>query len=219
MQKTNIDNETIDTYLVCGDDADFVEALKMIDTKFKPKIVEVIRKKALSANEHDLLDIYQEVLSSIFECAKKGTYNPGAQKLENFIRTIAYRRAIDWVRKKCDTQEEYNTDKIIDSVNQIVSESKYGFLWEKAQNEEKINLILSTILKLIPQLKHRQRQVAEVIIEDFPKYLEDANIKERILQRYGEEVSIIAVRRSKQEVLSKVKEALPESGCGDDINE
>jgi DNA-directed RNA polymerase specialized sigma24 family protein len=205
--------------LVCGDDADFAEAIKMIDTKFRQKIVEIIRKKALSANEHDLFDIYQEVLISIFECAKKRSYNPDAQKLEGFIYTIAHHRAVDWVRKKTGILEEPNTDKVLEAVNQAIGESKYSSFWEMAQLEKKRELFLANLQKSIPSLKGRQRQVAEIINDDFPKHLEIADIKKQILKRYGEEVTIVSVKRAKQEVLSKIKEALSEFGYGEDVNE
>jgi len=214
MANTEVDLETIDIYLI-GDEKEIAEGIRLIDTHFREKIVWIIRKKALSAKQHDLYDIYQNVILSILECAKKGNYNPDAQKLESFIYTIAYRRAADWIRDKCRIIEEYNTDLIVESTKEIICGSKYNENWQKAQSEGKRGLILDTIRNLIPKLKHRQRQVAEIIISKFPNLLDLPGIKRQILERYGEDVTTVAVKRARQEVYNNVKEALSIAGCGE----
>jgi len=214
MNKKTIDVETIDILLI-GNEEEMAEGIRRIDANFREKIVAIIRKKALSANEHDLRDIYQNVILSILECAKKGNYDPDAQKLVGFICKIAYRRAVDWVREKCGIKEEHNTDIVVESTREIVCGSKYNEPWQKAQSEEKRNLILETIRNLISKLKHRQRQIAEIIIANFPDLLSISDIKEQILRRYGENVTALAVKRARQEVYSKVKEALSIAGYGE----
>lgn len=217
MTKKTVDVETINILLI-GNEEEIAEAVRQINDGFQEKIVEIIRKKALSANEHDLRDIYHNVIVSILECAKKGNYDPDAQKLGGFIYKIAYRRAVDWVREKCAIKEEHNTDLVVESTREIICGSKYNEPWQKAQSEEKRNLILETIRNLISKLKHRQRQSAEIIIANFPDLLSISDIKEQILQRYGENVTALAVKRARQEVYNKVKEALSIAGYGDYIN-
>lgn len=218
MKDTEVDLETINIYLI-GDEKEIAEGIRRIDAHFREKIVGIIRKKALSANEHDLLDIYHNVIVSIMECAKQGKYNPDAQKLEGFIYTIAYRRAVDWIRDKCEIIEEHNTDLVVESTKEIICGSRFNEYWQKAQSEDKRGLILETIRNLIPQLKHRQRQIAEIIITNFPKLMDLKGIKSQILERYGEEVTTIAVKRARQEVYKKVKEALSTAGYGEYIDE
>jgi len=218
MNKESADVETIDILLI-GDDDEITDGIKRIHEAFGEKISEIIRKKALSADEHDLLDIYENVILSILECAKKGNYNPDAKKLESFIYTIAYRRAADWVRDKCGIKEEYNTDQVIKSTQEIICGSKYNEFWQKIRSEEKRSLILESIRNLIPKLKHRQRQVAEVIHVNFPNLLSISDIKNQILKRDGEDVTAVAVKRARHEVYSKVKDALSIAGYGEDIND
>jgi len=210
--------ETINIYLI-GDKEEIGKGITLIDACFREKIVGIIRKKALSANEHDLLDIYQDVMLSILKCATKNLYNPDVQKLEGFIYTVAYRRAAQWVRDKCRIKEKYSIDQLIESTQQIICDSKYDEPWQAAQLEEKRALILANIRRLVSGLKPRQRQVGEIIIEHFPDLLSTPDIKEQILQRYGEDVSTVAVKRAIQEVLNKVKESLRISGYGDFIDD
>jgi len=218
MTEKTVDVETIDILLI-GSKGEIAEAVKLIDSHFREKIVGIIRKKALSADAHDLFDIYQDVMLSILECATSRNYNPDAQKLEGLIYTIAYRRAADWVRAKTGIKEEYNTDDIADSVQQIICGSKYDEPWQKAQSEAKRGLILKTIENLVPTLKHRQRQVAEIIKINFPDFLDDPSIKKQILYIYGEDVTTLAVRSARQEVYSKIRDALSIAGYGDYTDE
>jgi len=218
MKDTEVDLETIDIYLI-GDEKEIAEGIRLIDAHFRKKIVGIIRKKALSANEHDLFDIYQNVILSILECAKKGKYNPDSQKLEGFIYTMACRRAVDWIRDKCGIIEEHNTDLVIESTKEIICGSRFNENWQKAQSEEKRGLILETIRNLIAVLKHRQRQVAEVILFNFPKMLDLKGIKSQLLEKYVEDVTTVAVKRARREVYNKVKEAWSTAGYGEYIYE
>lgn len=214
MAKDIVDVETIDILLL-GDKDEIAEAVRLINFHFREKIIWIIRKIALSADIHDLSDIYQDIMLSILECAANRNYNPDAQKLEGLIYKITCCRAIDWLRGRNAIKEEHNTDLIMDSAQKIICNSKYNDSWQKAQVEGKRNLILNTINNLISTLKHRQRQVAEIIRINFLKSLSDSSIKTQILYRYGEDITTLAVKSARQEVYSKIREALLIAGYGD----
>jgi RNA polymerase sigma factor (sigma-70 family) len=218
MSKETVDVETIDILLL-GDKEEIAEAIRLIHFHFREKIIWIIRKIAISADIHDLSDIYQDIMLSILECAANRNYNPDAQKLEGFIYKITYCRAIDWLRERKAIKEEHSTDSIIESAQMTICNSKYNESWQKAQAEGKRNLILKTINNLVPTLKHRQRQVAEIIRINFPDFLSDSKIKEQILYRYGEDITTLAVKSARQEVYSKIREALSIAGYGDYTDE
>ena len=218
MTDTSIDLDTIDIYLI-GDDEEIAEGIKLIDAKFRNKIIQIIRYKALTADKADLFDIYQEVLTNIFKYAKNKIYNPDAQKLEGLIGSIAHCRATDWIRRTSKVKVEYDTDRIIESTKEIICGSKYHEAWQVAYKEEKRGLILATIRNVTSKLKKRQRQVAEIIIENSPNILSLLEIKKQILHRYDEDVTTIAVKRAREEVRNKITESLERAGYGDYIND
>lgn len=218
MKKDTVDVEAIDILLI-GDKDEITEGIKRIDAHFCEKIVEIIRKRALSANQDDLLDIYQEVMLGIYEDALKGIYDPDKKALKSFIYKIASNKATDWLRRKFAHKRDTSQDVLIDSVAETIKDSNIREAWEYAYEKEQRAIILKTIRELIPKLKLRQRQVAEIIIENYPDFLSESEIKKQILQRYGEDVTSVAVKRARKEVYSKVKEALSIAGCGDNIND
>ena len=208
MNKKAIDVETIDILLI-GNEEEVTEGIKQIDANFKEKIVEIIRKRVLSANPDDLSEIYQEVLLGIYKNVREGKYDPGTKKktLMAFIYKIASNKAIDWLRGKYAQKRKRNTDQdvLIDSVAEIIKDSSVFESWQNAHQNEERTIILETIRNLIPMLKHRQRQVAEIIVENFPKLLSLLDIKKQLLERYGEDITKVAVKSARQEVYNKVK--------------
>lgn len=218
MASTKVDLETIDIYLI-GDEKEIAEGIRLIDAHFREKIVAIIRKRALSANPDDLFDIYQEVLLGIYKIAREGKYDPGTKKktLMAFIYKIASNKAIDWLRRKCAQKRKRDTDQdvLIDSVAEIIKDSSVYESWQNAHQNEERAIILENIRNLVPMLKHRQRQVAEIIVENFPKMLSLLDIKKQILERYGEDVPTVAVKSARQAVYNKVKEALSITGYGE----
>jgi DNA-directed RNA polymerase specialized sigma24 family protein len=222
MKNETVDIETIDILLI-GDEKEIADAIKLIHTHFRYKIIEIIRTVALSATRDDLFDIYQEVLLAIFEKARKNNYDPDKNRLLPLIRTIAINKAKDWVRKKYakkrGTDASEDEDDIVDAVAEAIKDSQIDEPWQYAQRKDQRSAILKTLRSLIIKLKPRQRQVAEVLIVKFLNIFDLADFQEEILTRYNENVTIQSVRRAREEVLSKVREALSITGYGNDIDE
>jgi len=220
MSDTTIDLETIDIYLI-GDDKEIAEGIRLIDFHFKEMIVSFIHKRALSANTDDLFDIYQDVLLGIFKVAQDGKYNSGAVSLKAFIYKIASNKADDWLRKKLALKRNPDTDQetLIDSVAEAIRDSSIHEAWQYAHLNETRSVILKTIRNLIPKLKPRQRQIAEIMKEGFPNALNDDEIKMQLLNNYGEDISKIAVKSARQEVYKKIREVLIANGHGDQMDD
>jgi DNA-directed RNA polymerase specialized sigma24 family protein len=222
MKNETVDIETIDILLI-GDEKEIADAIKLIHTHFRYKIVEIIRTVALSATRDDLFDIYQEVLLAISERARKNNYIPDKNTLLTLIRTIALNKAKDWVRKKYAQKRgaDAGTDEegLVESVAEAIKDSKIDEPWQSAQRKDQRSAILKTLRSLIIKLKPRQRQVAEVLIVNFLNIFDLADFQEEILTRFHENVTIQSIRRAREEVLSKVREALSITGYGDDIDE
>ncbi len=213
------DLETIDILLI-GSEKEKAEGIREIDRLFRGKIVEVIRGTALSAKEDDWFDIYQEVLSGIHEDARDGKYDPDAKSLMGFICRIARNKAIDWLRRKKAQKRsrDVERDVLVDAVAETIKDSGIHEPWEYAHQNEERAIILKTIREIVPRLKPRQRQVAEIIIDNFQNCLSTAKIKTQIMQQYDDcEVTVPAVKSARQEVFRKVKEVLEDAGYGGHI--
>jgi RNA polymerase sigma factor (sigma-70 family) len=220
MTKETIDVEAINILLI-GDKDDIARGIRLIHDSFKGKIVEIIRRTAVSADESELQDIYQDVILGISQAAFDGKYDPDKRTLQAYIYKIATNKAKDYLRRKFAQKRVEDSEQrvTIDSVTKTLEDSSIKEVWQYAQQNEEISLILENIKKIIPRLKKRQRQVAELILVKWPNFLSDAEIKIEILNIYGEDITTLAIKSARQEVYSKVKEALKTNGHGDDIND
>lgn len=209
MTEETIDLDAIDIYLI-GNEEEMAEGIRQIDDNFKEKIVGIIRKRAPSANLDDLFDIYQETLLGIYKYARSGEYDPGPNTLISLIYKIATNKALDWLRKKFARKRgrDVNKDVLLDSVTEIIRDSNVKEAWQVAHENEQRATILEAIRKIIPKLKPRQRQVAEIIKENFPNYLDNPEIKQQILKIYNENTTVLAVKSARQEVYKKLKDVL-----------
>jgi RNA polymerase sigma factor (sigma-70 family) len=218
MADTKVDLETIDIYLL-GNEEEIAKGIRLIDAHFEEKILWIIRKKALSATPDELFDIYQEVLLGIYKKAQEGKYDPGTKTktLMGLIYKIALNKAKDWLKRKFAQKRirDIDQDVLVDSVAETIKDSGVYESWQKAHQNEERAIILETIRNLVPRLKYRQRQVAEIIVENFPKLLDLPDIKEQILDLYGEDITTVAIKSARKEVYNKVKEALSTAGYGE----
>jgi RNA polymerase sigma factor (sigma-70 family) len=220
MAKETVDVETINILLISGKD-NIAKGIRLIHDSFKEKIVQIIRRTAVSADKDDLRDIYQDVILDISQAAYEGKYDPDKKTLQGYIYKVATNKAKDWLRRKFAQKRFRSTEKgpSLDVVAITLEDSSIQEAWHYAQQNEEVDLILENIRQSIPRLKKRQRQVAEIILLKWPAFLNDAEIKREILNNYGEDVTTLAIKSARQEVYSKVKEALITNGSGDYVND
>lgn len=220
MSNTSIDTETIDIYLI-GNDEEIAEGIKLIDFHFRKKIASLIERRAPSANPDDIFDIYQEVLLGIFKEAQEQKYKPGVASLEAYIFKIASNKTRDWLRKKLALKRNPEADReaLVDFLAEAIQDSSIHEAWQYAHLNEARSAILKTIRNLIPKLKPRQRQVAEIMKENIPNILDDNEIRKIISINYDKGVTKLAVKSARQAVYKKIKEALMVNGNGDNIND
>lgn len=222
MSDTTIDSETIETidiYLI-GNKEEIAEGMKLIDFHFRERIVSFISKRAPSANIDDSFDIYQDVLIGISKDAQDGKYDPDSTSLKAYIYQIASNKTISWLRRKLALKRNPDTDQetLIDSVAEAIRDSSIYEAWQYAHLNESRSTILRTIRNLIPKLKLRQRQVAEIMKESFPYILSDNEIKIKILNSYGEDITRVAVKSARENVYKKIRETVTITGYGDPID-
>ena len=72
--------------------------------------------------------------------------------------------------------------------------------------------MMQVIREAIAGMPYRQRQVAQVMIDRFPEEPELNEIREEIRRATGELLTMVAVKRSRQEARRKIREELVRKG-------
>lgn len=191
--------------LLIGNEEEQNEAVRLIDKHLRRPIVAKIRRSAIGLPSADLPDVYQEVLLDVLEAARKGQYDPDRSLLP-FIFTVAYRRAIDRVRKISGKQVA--EAELLDAITESLADTKVGEAWREVIAREEGRKMMEVIRNTIAKMPARQRQVASVVIERFPDTATLQEIRQEILGRTGEQLTVVAVKRARQEARKKIREQL-----------
>jgi len=155
-------------------------------------------------------------LLNVLEAAREQRYDPDRPLLP-FLFTLAYRRACDRIRKN-DTKKE-NEKKLLDEISQKLKGTKVGGAWEIVAQRNAGSRVIEAIRRSIMKMPTRQRQVAEIMIDFFPEKPSNQKICEEVRSKTGEPITIVSVKRAKQEARKKIYDLLVSLGYLEESNE
>lgn len=207
-QKGTVDLEEISILLI-GDADERKQAISLIHDHLRRAIVHTIRQVGLSLTTSDVLDVYQEVLLCVHKIAAEGRYDPDKPLLP-FLLTLARRRVCDRIRKS--EGDRKNQEALVREISQNLADTEVGAAWKtvaaRHDGENMLNLIRQAIIKM----PSRQRQVAEVMIENCSESLTLHEICEQVQRKTGEMITTVAAKSARQEVRDKIRELLERKG-------
>ena len=201
---TQVDLDEI-SLLLAGDEQEQKLAIDLIDQQFRRPIIGKIRHQALSMSSEELLETYQEVLLGVWNAARKERYDPDMPLLP-FLFTIAQRKAIDWLRK--NVREGIREDELIHAVLENIADTKVGAAWRTVASRETCQMMMELMRNEIAKMPSRQRSVAAVVVDAFPKTLSQKEIRDEVVRLTGEDLTVVAVKRALHEARKKIRELL-----------
>ena len=208
----NVDTEEISILLI-GNDEEQKLALELIHQYLKKLLIWKIRNSALGLTSEEVIEVYQELLITIWKSAQKKQYDPDKPLLP-FLFTLAQRRAIDRIRK--NTRNQKNEDELLDDVFKNLKNTKVGEAWQIVASSENGSKMMEIFRQTAVKMPLHQRQVASVMIDHFPDEIPLPELREEIYKRTGEQLTIIAVKSARREVRTKIRQQLIKAGYMED---
>lgn len=195
--------------MLTGNIGEKKEAIRLINQHHKKLIIFWIRKTSLSLSQSELEEIYNDVLLSIYQASGKPDFDV-SEDIRPLLLTIAKRRVCDFIRKKKNYKKTKLTldDDFIDAINGDIVDTKVGEAWQNAVKKEMGGILQDQIAAAICRMPNRQRQVAQIIIDEYPTKLSYKDIRDLIYRRHGEQCSVIAVKSALGEIRTKINELL-----------
>jgi DNA-directed RNA polymerase specialized sigma24 family protein len=178
--------------LLLGDEEEQNKAIFLIDKHLRRSVVYGIRKTALSVAPDEIMDIYQEVLLNVLTAAREQRYDPG-KPLLSFLYMLAHRRACDRIRKKSTIEE--NENKLLEEVHRRLENTNVGEVWEQVAKKNDGSRMVKIIRQTVIGMPNRQRQVASVVIDFFPKIPSLDTIRDVIFKDTGELLTVVAIKK------------------------
>jgi DNA-directed RNA polymerase specialized sigma24 family protein len=203
-----VDTEEISILLI-GSEEEQNQAITLIDKHLHKPILCKIRQTALSLSSEELIEVYEEVMLNIITAAREKRYDPD-QPLLPFIFVLAQRRAIDRIRTK--TRHE-NESELLDEIAETLKDTRVGEAWQIVIKKDEGRKRLELMRRSVARMPHRQRQVAEVIIDRFHEEPTYQDICDEIYEKTGERLTVVIVKGAWREARKKIREVLIDAGC------
>lgn len=207
-----VDPEEISILLI-GDSQEQERAISLIHKHLQKSIIYKIRVTAISLAPDELLDVYQEVLLNVWNAAKEKRYDPDKPLLP-FLFMLAQRRAYDRLRK--NEAKKIHESSLLDEVTESLKDTKVGEAWQIVAARNDGHRMMGIIRKTVVKMPTRQRQVASVVIKNFPEVLSPQDVSEVIYRTTGEKITVVAAKRAWQEARNKIREQLIDAGYMED---
>jgi DNA-directed RNA polymerase specialized sigma24 family protein len=205
--KTKVDTDEISLLLI-GNQEEQNLAISLIDKHLQKAILYKIRQKGLSLGSEEILEVYRDVLLNIIEAARKKRYDPDKPLLP-FIFTLAQRRTIDRIRIQIRHESE---SELLDEIAKTLKDTKVGEAWQIIVKKDEGRKRMELMRREIARMPHRQRQVAEVIIEKFHEEPTYQDICDEIYKKTGERLTVVMVKGAWREARKKIKDVLIDTG-------
>ena len=206
--KAKVDAEEISILLI-GSQDEQRKAINLINKHLRGALCFKIRQVALSISPEELAQVYQEVLLNVWDAAREKRYDAN-QPLLPFLFTLAQRRAVDWIRKTQTRRK--NESELLDEIAKALKDTRVGEAWQIVAEKNDGHNRMEIIRRAIMRMPQRQRQVAAVIIEHFPKELTSQQICDEIYENTRERLTVLAIKGARREAGKKIKEVLINAG-------
>ncbi|HBA85032.1 MAG TPA: hypothetical protein DCZ95_13140 [Verrucomicrobia bacterium] len=177
----------------------------LCETYSKP-LWSFLLKRFPGLRHEDVGEIVSDTFIAVWRRIEKGTFDLN-QPFAKFVFTVAKNKAIDQLRKY-KTQIGDTIDDDIGVVAERIQNTEAGYNWHSAVSYERAAAIQDTFIKFIRTLPDVQRQVAQVMADNFPDELGQDETTHEIYRRTGKRPTIASIKRARTEIRQKFKEYL-----------
>lgn len=147
----------------------------------------------------------QETFIALSTAARRDSFD-FEKPLEAFLFRTARFKAIDEYRKVGKSAS--SKDELYEGVGKALAGTEASELWRKAQDAGKALALRSDFLDFLQTLPPRQRQVAQVMADKFPRKLTEAEICDEIFRRTNDRPTAIEVKSALAQIRIKFRALL-----------
>ncbi|HEV3256740.1 MAG TPA: hypothetical protein VG013_07675 [Gemmataceae bacterium] len=189
--------------LLAGSDAEADEAVALIHEHLRDLVGAWLHSHFPGAAPDDLANIWAQTLVSVLTAARLRRFQVG-ESLLPWLRAIAYRRAVDHIRRVTAWQ------KLLETLRHALREAQGGQLGRLSQAE--CQEVMRLIRQPIHTLSDKQLLVFRVWAEGYPETTDMKVLRQEVVRVTGKEQTLTSIKRSLQEARRKVRDFLRARG-------
>jgi DNA-directed RNA polymerase specialized sigma24 family protein len=176
--------------LLTGDPAESRLALERIHERLRDRVCGWIRTRYPGLSPDDLADVWSETLLGVLRAARKGRFD-NHRPLVGWIMTIAYRRAADLTRRS------HAWRRTLARLRPAGEREPDG-----------ASATLARVRAVVGALPGNQRLVMAAFIDGYPDTRRTEDLRGRIRERLGIELTADAVKSALREARRKIRRAV-----------
>jgi len=201
-----MDGEDEVKLLLCGTSQEQNQGVAMLYESYSKPLWSFILQKFPGLNHADVGEIVNDTFVVVWRGIEKGTLDIN-RPLRSFLFAVAQNKAIDVLRKYTSRIDRTVDDDIVDVADRIQG-SEVGLQWRHAVTAGKVAAIQDAFRLFLRTLPDVQRNVAQVMADNFPDELGQEETANEIFRRMGEQTTVAGVKRARSEIRQKFKKFL-----------
>jgi DNA-directed RNA polymerase specialized sigma24 family protein len=183
--------------------------MKHVHRIFAPRILAYIRKRFPGLSDEHTEEAVMDVFSGLYVAVRNGKFDIDPP-LEAFLFSLARRKAIDHLRQQ---QGPKGTKTLAaEDIGDFLIGSEIGDAWKDLVQKDRATRITRLFLEFIASLPRVQRQVAQVMAENFPDKLEYAEYLDIIQERTGSRPTSVQVKSALSQIRLKFHDLIISRG-------
>ena len=192
-----------------GSDEEKCQAIETVYQHYHERVMAFIVSN-FTGLSHDLAaHAMVETFQALFESVTRGKFDFD-QPLEAFLFCVARRKAID--QQRIIENQPVSLDDFYERVGQELSGTEVAELWRKCREADRATWLQHEFLTFLETLPWRQRQVAQVVADQLPIKLNEADISEEVFRRTGERPTVVEVKSALSQIRQKFRKLLDRRG-------
>ncbi len=189
-----------------GTDAEKRESIRLLYLRYRERLMCWLERAVSFIPVDEVATAINDAFVEIYTKAVANELNVD-RPLRPLIFTVAYRRAVDGVRKRSARQKK--DDEFAQEIGIALHGSDVGSAWRTCCSEDLAERVSTEFRAFVRTLPQKQKLVAEAMADGI---VTDPEIVKDIYRRRREVVSAVEVKGAKQALKKKFREILNKKG-------
>ena len=195
--------------LLTGTRKEFSRGINLLYKEYRQGLLAYIHKVAPGLTYERKRDALTDTFKNLCQEIDSGTFDLDLP-VARFLFRAAKLRAYDQLRQQTKKTSQLTT--FLDDVADEIKQTEIGKAWTQFASQNKANEITTEFKIFLSELPPVQRQVAQIMSDNFPRKLEMEDYIEEICLRTGEVTTGVKIKSALAQVRAKFFDILLKKG-------
>lgn len=188
-----------------GDEVERDAAIALLYSQYHEELVGYLERKLPGLPSDLVANAMVDTFRALNDQVVAGTFDYD-QPLTSFLFTVVWNKGVDELRKF--SRRALGKAEFFDTVGESLENTEIGRRWRQNVREGQSDELAQQFRDFLLTLPAVQRQVAQVMADNFPDKIPEEQICEEVFRRTNRRMTVVQVKSAKREIRRKFKETL-----------